>query len=314
LSRFATGKKAFGISDRSGFRYRLKDMRKEWNGLLVGKDEYEEKHPQLEPFGKVSDPEAIRNARPETDLIKQRTFQYGFNPVGFKTIPGLIEENNLVATGQVGTVTLFFPETLGTQGTGQVGSVTVIVPASVTVSISGFAVLTPSVGSVTVATAGGVSVPVTGSSSTASAGSVTILIANVIAAVTGSAGTASAGSVTTVTNVTNYAVTVASGTNSYGSGNKYYINGSVSPTLTLNEGSTYWFDQSDSSNSSHPLRFSTTANGTHNSGSQYTTGVTTTGTPGSAGAYTKITVASGAPTLYYYCTNHSGMGGQANTP
>ena len=290
-------------------------MRKEWNGLLVGKDEYEEKHPQLEPFGKVSDPEAIRNARPETDLINQRTFQYGFNPVGFKTIPGLIEENDLVATGQVGTVTLFFPESLGTQGTGQVGSVTVIVPASVTVSISGFAVLTPSVGSVSVATAGGVSVPVTGSSSTASAGSVTILIANVIAAVTGSAGTASAGSVTTVTNVTNYAVTVASGTNAYGSGNKYYINGSVSPTLTLNEGSTYWFDQSDSSNSNHPLRFSTTPNGTWGSGGvQYTTGVTTTGTPGSAGAYTKITVASGAPTLHYYCTNHSGMGGQANTP
>ena len=119
---------------------------------------------------------------------------------------------------------------------------------------------------------------------------------------------------TVASNVTNYAVTVASGTNSYGTGNKYYINGSVSPTLTLNEGSTYWFDQSDSSNGSHPLRFSTTANGTHGGGVPYTTGVTTTGTPGSAGAYTKITVASGAPTLYYYCTNHSGMGGQANTP
>jgi hypothetical protein len=240
--------------------------------------------------------------------------QYGFSPVGFRTIPGLIEENDLVATGQVGTVTIFFPETLGTQGTGQVGNVTVIVPASVTVSISGFAVLTPSVGSVSVATAGGVSVSITGSAATASAGSVTTLIANVIAAVTGSAATASAGSVTVTTNVTNYAVTVASGTNAYGSGNKYYINGAVSPTLTLNEGSTYWFDQSDSSNSGHPLRFSATANGTWGGGSQYTTGVTTVGTPGSAGAYTKITVASGAPTLHYYCTNHSGMGGQANTP
>ena len=312
MSRFATGKHAFGISDRSGFRYRLKDMRKEWNGLLVGKDEYEEKHPQLEPFGKVADPEAIKNARPETDLANQRTFQYGFNPVGFKTVSGIVEENDLVATGQVGTVTLFFPKTLGTQGTGQVGTVTVIVPASVTVSISGFASMSGSVGSVSVATAGGVSVSVTGSSSTASAGSVTTLIANVIAAVTGSAGTASVGSVTTSTNVTNYAVTVASGTNAYGSGNKFYIDGYL--TLTLNEGETYWFDQSDSTNSSHPLRFSTTANGTHGGGTEYTTGVTTTGTPGSAGAYTKITVASGAPTLYYYCTNHSGMGGQANTP
>ena len=47
-------------------------MRKEWNGLLVGKDEYEEKHPQLEPFNKVADPQALKNARPETDLVNQR--------------------------------------------------------------------------------------------------------------------------------------------------------------------------------------------------------------------------------------------------
>ena len=116
--------------------------------------------------------------------------------------------------------------------------------------------------------------------------------------------------------VTTYTVTVASGTNSYGTGNKYYIAGlsGASPTVTLSEGSTYRFDQSDASNSGHPLRFSTTANGTHGSGSQYTTGVTTNGTAGNAGAYVQITVASGAPTLYYYCTNHSGMGGTANTP
>ena len=314
MSKFASGKNAKAISDRSGLQYPYRLMRREWNGLLVGPDEFEPKHPQLGPFRKVSDPQALIDSRPEQDVDSQRSTQYGFNPVGFKTLEGLAENNDLVATGGVGTVDIFLPKTLGTQGTGQVGSVTVILPASVTVSISGFAVLTPSVGSVSVATAGGVSVSVTGFSSTASVGSVTTLIANVIAAVTGSAGTASLGSVTTVTNVTNYAVTVASGTNVYGSGNKYYINGAVSPTLTLNEGSTYWFDQSDSSNSSHPLRFSTTADGTHNSGSAYTTGVTTVGTPGSAGAYTKITVASGAPTLYYYCTNHSGMGGQANTP
>tara|TARA_B100000282_G_scaffold58214_1_gene38552 strand:+ start:265 stop:726 length:462 start_codon:yes stop_codon:yes gene_type:complete len=123
-----------------------------------------------------------------------------------------------------------------------------------------------------------------------------------------------AGAVTSA--ATTYTVTVASGTNSYGSGNKYYIAGlsGASPTLTLTEGQTYRFDQSDSSNSGHPFRFSTTANGTHGGGSQYTTGVSTNGTPGSAGAYTEITVAVGAPTLYYYCTNHSGMGGQANTP
>ena len=101
---------------------------------------------------------------------------------------------------------------------------------------------------------------------------------------------------------------------STGSGNKYFIDGVQQDTLYLAESGTYKFDQADSSNVSHPLRFSTTNDGTHNSGSEYTTGVTTNGTPGSSGAYTQITVATDAPTLYYYCSNHSGMGGQANTP
>ena len=105
---FASGKKAYGISDRSGFRYRLKDMRKEWNGLLVGKDEFEAKHPQLRSPRVGADPQALRDPRPETGLAEQRALQYGFNPVGFKTIPGIIEENDLIATGGVGTVTICF--------------------------------------------------------------------------------------------------------------------------------------------------------------------------------------------------------------
>jgi len=107
-----------------------------------------------------------------------------------------------------------------------------------------------------------------------------------------------------------YAVTVVSD-----SGNKYRFDGfgTSAQTVDLQEGGTYTFDQSHSSNSNHPFRFSTTSNGTHASGSEYTTGVVTSGSPGSAGAKTVITVAASAPTLYYYCTNHSGMGGQANT-
>lgn len=65
MARYARGDNAFGISDRSGFRYPLKEMRREWNGLLVGPDEYEPKHPQLTPAPTVDDPQALYNPRPD---------------------------------------------------------------------------------------------------------------------------------------------------------------------------------------------------------------------------------------------------------
>lgn len=62
---FASGKNAFGISDRSGFRYPLRKMKKEWTGALVGPDEFEPKHPQLYPPRVGADPQALRNPRPD---------------------------------------------------------------------------------------------------------------------------------------------------------------------------------------------------------------------------------------------------------
>lgn len=95
-----------------------------------------------------------------------------------------------------------------------------------------------------------------------------------------------------------------------GSGNKYYVSGFTgeAPTVELKKGNTYRFDQSDSSNATHPLRFSAVTDGVHSQGVEYEEGVTVVGTAGTAGAYTEIVVNNNAPTLYYYCTQHSGMG------
>ena len=91
---------------------------------------------------------------------------------------------------------------------------------------------------------------------------------------------------------------------------KFYIDSILQADVTLYRGFTYTFEQSASSNSAHPLRLSTTSDGTHGGGTQYTDGVTYTGNQGSNGLLT-FTVPLDAPdTLYYYCQNHGNMGGE----
>ena len=92
-------------------------------------------------------------------------------------------------------------------------------------------------------------------------------------------------------------------------GNKYVFDGgSPAAALTLQRGVTYTFDQSDSSNSNHPLRFKDASD------SSYTTGVTATGTPGQAGAKVVFQVPDNAPnTLRYYCTVHGNAMGNVIT-
>lgn len=105
-------------------------------------------------------------------------------------------------------------------------------------------------------------------------------------------------------NIINVTVAQVSGSN------KFHIDGSPQTAIILIPGQKYIIDQSDSSNAGHPLKFSTTEDGTHGSGTAYTTGITVTGTAGSSGAKIEVTLEQDSPVLYYYCANHSGMGGK----
>ena len=100
-------------------------------------------------------------------------------------------------------------------------------------------------------------------------------------------------------NATTFSVTVSSG--------KYYLDGSSSPSLKLKRGNIYYFNATDSTNSSHPLLLSSSSGGGNTSG-EYTNGVTNSQTTN--GTLT-FQVPSDAPsTLYYVCGNHIGMGGE----
>jgi len=104
MGRYASGINAYGISDRSGFRYRLSEMRTEWNGSKVGPDEYEAKHPQLEPPNPGPDPQALRNPRPDqyVDLITRVIVRTN---TGDGFIGGVLSKTTALETS-LGTVTV----------------------------------------------------------------------------------------------------------------------------------------------------------------------------------------------------------------
>ena len=146
--------------------------------------------------------------------------------------------------------------------------------------------------------------------------------ANVVGVVTG---TSLSGNIPNVTgfdqltaphgSLVTYTVKVASKTaahryNGQGSALGYKINDVEAPFLTRTPGRTYKFDQADSSNANHQLKFYLKADKT----SLFSTGVTVNGTAGSSGAYTQIVVGDSTPVvLHYQCVNHGYMGNAVNT-
>ena len=120
--------------------------------------------------------------------------------------------------------------------------------------------------------------------------------------------------------VVSIAVTVATKTSDHryfgqGSNNGYWLDGVESPFLTLVPGKLYYFDQSHSTNSGHPLRFYLE----QDKANSYTTEITTGGTAGSSGAYTQIGIGTASnennhpAVLHYQCSQHALMGNAVAT-
>ena len=77
MSKFASGKFAKRISDRSGMAFPYNEMVKEWNGSTVHISEFEPKQPQLEPLPIVNDPQALQNSKGQVAV--SRVFVGGAN-------------------------------------------------------------------------------------------------------------------------------------------------------------------------------------------------------------------------------------------
>ena len=109
MAKFANGKYAFGFCDRTGFRYKLKNLVPQikagrMTGLMVGKNMLDKDQPQnfLGRLGSYGDPEALRDSRPDTSQDVSRRL-FAFDPVGSGNADG---SGNLVAHGKVGKVTV----------------------------------------------------------------------------------------------------------------------------------------------------------------------------------------------------------------
>ena len=96
MPKYATGKYAKAISDRSGLEFPYREMVREWNGSIVHVSEFEPKQPQLEPRPSSADAISIRNVR--VDRI-ENSVPYAIPENGFETYASGSRIINVTAPG-----------------------------------------------------------------------------------------------------------------------------------------------------------------------------------------------------------------------
>ena len=105
MGKYAAGKYAKAISDRSGLEFPYNEMVREWNGSLVHMSEFEPKQPQLEPKPVGSDPQALFNPRPQpaskASLILLDTNPFTSVISSGTTFVNVFSENHQRAAGSI---------------------------------------------------------------------------------------------------------------------------------------------------------------------------------------------------------------------
>jgi len=182
MAKHSTGKHAYIIDDRTGWKIPYRDARTEWNGMRVHKDQWEPKHPQLTPPRIAADNLGLRNPRPDNDASGDSNVNYNQfgreGVVAYSKVAAPASLNMTCAaapsgvsgTASTNAITLgittdIFPE--GVQATVSVNSVTCTVSKEVT-GVSGTTAITAGVGAA--------AVTVTHFASTAHAGTVTVIL------------------------------------------------------------------------------------------------------------------------------------------
>ena len=112
-SKYASAKHTIAECDRCGFQYKLKELkdlfiRTTETNIKVCKECWVPDHPQnMQGMYPVDDPQAVKDPRPDLNLVEQRNYQYGFDPVGLNNpleLEGLVDD--LKGAGQLGSVTV----------------------------------------------------------------------------------------------------------------------------------------------------------------------------------------------------------------
>jgi len=111
MARYTKGKHAVAIDDRSGFKVKHKDLRKEWTGMMVYKGDWESKQAQLDPskYFKNTGSNVLENPRPDNDndstVVRLGPLNQNFQGVmqmyqGLETLQGFVVNVTEIPPGQ----------------------------------------------------------------------------------------------------------------------------------------------------------------------------------------------------------------------